>query len=162
MKKCVNPTLSRISCDGISLALQKPCQRSQSSDLSLHVLWVNGRYACKISGSNMVMILNPIRSFFAKLRKDAKIFVTLAKFLRFHKKFWFAKVRHYSAEIGCSGYQIDQGICEFGGATKLISTGKKGEFLGKYIDAFTCFPQPMRDICPRSARICGDVWQCPV
>ena len=44
---------------------------------------------CKISDFNIVLILNPIRSLFAKLCKDTKIFVRLANFFAFTKNFGF-------------------------------------------------------------------------
>ena len=104
-----------------------------------------------------------MRPRFVQSCQDAKIFGVLAKFLGFHKKFWFAKVRHYSAEIGFSGYQIDQWICEFGGIYKIDKYRKEGgKFVRKYIDFFRYLPQPMRDICPRLAQIFGAVWQCRV
>ena len=48
-----------------------------------------------------------MRYLFAKLWKDAKIFVMPAKFFVFTKKFGFAKVRTYSEEIGFGGFHID-------------------------------------------------------
>ena len=118
---------------------------------------------CRIRVSNIVLLLNRMRSGFAKPCKDVKIFVTRAKFFVFTKNFGFAKVRVYSEEIGSSGCHIDQRICEFGGSTKLISRGRTdGEFSGKGIGFFRCFPQPMPDTYLRSAQIFGDVWQCPV
>ena len=75
---------------------------------------------CKIRVSNIVLILNPMRSRFAKPCKDTKIFVMRAKFFVKTKNFGFAKVGPYSEKIGFSGNLIDQRICEFGGSTQLI------------------------------------------
>ena len=117
---------------------------------------------CKIRVSNILLILNPMRARFAKPCKDAKIFVMLAKIFGFTKNFSFAKVSTYSEEIGFSGSHIEQQICEFGGSTKLISTGRRrGEFSGRCICFFRFFPQPMHNIYPRSARIFGAVQQFP-
>ena len=62
---------------------------------------------CKIKVSNVVLILNPMRSRCAKPCKDAKIFVTRAKFFVKTKNFGFAKVGTYSEKIGFSGSRID-------------------------------------------------------
>ena len=144
--------------------MQKLCQRLQFSGLSLCVPWVHGRYSLvKSRVSNVVLMLNPVRSRFAKPCKDVKIFVIYAKFFGFTKNFGFAKVSTYSEKIGFSGNYIEQRICEFGGFYRIDKSGKAdGEFLGKGIDFFTCFPQPMPDTYLRSGQIFGAVWQCPV
>ena len=144
--------------------MQKLCQRLQFSGLSLCVPWVHGRYSLvKSRVYSIVWTRNPTRSRFAKPCKDAKIFVMLAKFFSFTKNFGFAKVSTYSEEIGFSGDPIEQRICEFGGFYRTDKYGKtEGEFLGKGIDFFRCFPQPMPDTYPRSGQIFGDVWQCRV
>ena len=73
--------------------LQELCQRLQFSDVSLRVLRVHGR--CNLVKSRFLTpywILNPMRSVFAKLCQDAKIFVMRAKFFVKTKNFGFATV----------------------------------------------------------------------
>ncbi len=62
---------------------------------------------CKIRVSNIVLILNPMRSRFAKPCKGTKIFVMRAKFFVKTKNFGFAKVGPYSEKIGFLGNRID-------------------------------------------------------
>ena len=52
-------------------------------------------HPCEISVSDIILILNRMRSGLAKPCKDAKIFVVLAKFFSFTKNFGFAKVSTY-------------------------------------------------------------------
>ena len=72
-------------------------------------------HPCKIWVSNIILMLNAMRSRFAKPCKDAKIFVMHAKFFSCTKNFRFPKVSTYWEKIGFSGKHIDQRMCEFGG-----------------------------------------------